>query len=433
LDRLDVFVPPRPNRALISAMTRVNRVIMLNGVPLLRDLWPASRVPGLRPLTQIRKLDLPAADEARLRAACGPGRATFITPNHPEFFTDWMIDKEIIARVSPGAASWATNAVVNGLGGLAQRFWLANNLIAQIPGDSGAARDHSVKWAAAGHGVLLHPEGAVGWHNDWVAPLLPGAVDMAFAALAAGRQADAQFQSFVAPIVWKLVFMRDVEPQLAREASYVEKRLGIDAAPAGTKLPERVYRIYDALLARDEAAAGVAPQSGATFRDRRDAVVGALLTTLDAVPEIATGAADDKLRRARRWLRAKDKTDPGRRKAVRTAIDTIARLGRLGDFAFARAAVSQEEIAEHLKRLRNDYCKGTLRDTLNQFLPQAAGPRIAHIRVPEPLAIHAFDGPAEDAVIELRRRMQATLDAVNAEIAPSREGLPRYPNPFYGR
>ena len=25
------------------------------------------------------------------------------------------------------------------------------------------------------HGVLLHPEGSVGWHGDFVAPLMPGA------------------------------------------------------------------------------------------------------------------------------------------------------------------------------------------------------------------------------------------------------------------
>ena len=71
-------------------------------------------------------------------AVCGPGKATFIAPNHPEFFTDWMIDKEISARVSPLAAAWATHVVVNGIGWLAQKFWLANNLIAQIPGNSAA-------------------------------------------------------------------------------------------------------------------------------------------------------------------------------------------------------------------------------------------------------------------------------------------------------
>ena len=55
-----------------------------------------------------------------------------------------------------------------------------------------------------------------------------------------------------------------------------------------------------------------------------------------------------------------------------------------------------------MKRIRNDYCDGSLRDTLNRFVPQPAGPRRAHIRVPEPLGLHDFEG-SEDDVLELLR------------------------------
>ncbi len=135
-------------------MTVVNRVVMLKGFA------------GLRGVSDVPTIDFPQAEQSRLAAVCGPSMATFVTPNHPEFFTDWMLDKEISARVCPRAAFWATNGVVNGLGLAAQKFWLANNLIAQIPGNSEPAREHSVAWALKGHVVLLHPEGAVGWHAD---------------------------------------------------------------------------------------------------------------------------------------------------------------------------------------------------------------------------------------------------------------------------
>ena len=36
-----------------------------------------------------------------------------------------------------------------------------------------------MNWALQGHGVLLHPEGSVGWHGDYVAPLMSGAAEMA--------------------------------------------------------------------------------------------------------------------------------------------------------------------------------------------------------------------------------------------------------------
>ena len=63
-------------------------------------------------------------------------------------------------------------------------------------------------------------------------------------------------------------------------------------------------------------------------------------------------------------------------------------------------------------------------------MPQPAGPRRAHIRVPEPLALHRFSGSPEEALDLLRGRMQAALDAVNADLA-SAGGQRRYPNPFH--
>ena len=175
-----------------------------------------------------------------------------------------MIDKEIVSRVSPLAASWATHGVVNGLGRMMQRFWLANNLIAQIPGNSGAAKEHSVEWALKGHGVLLHPEGGVGWHANVVGQLLPGAVEMGLEALKRGRAADQDFKVWIAPAVWKLAFTRNVEPALVRECTYVERSLKIERRAADT-LPERVHNIYATLLSRDEADCGIAPGDGASY------------------------------------------------------------------------------------------------------------------------------------------------------------------------
>ena len=120
------------------------------------------------------------------------------------------------------------------------------------------AREHSIVWALQGKVVLLHPEGAVGWHGNYVAPLMPGAVEMANEALRRGRVTDPEFQAFVAPVVWKLVFNRDVEPELHSECAYVEGRLRIEPG-GGLSLPERVYRLYQTLLERDETDLGVKP------------------------------------------------------------------------------------------------------------------------------------------------------------------------------
>lgn len=429
MGRIDVFVAPQPKPWMLGATGVLNRVAMLHGAPLLRDLWPFSRVPGFRGIANIRHIDLPDEDLARLKAACGPGRATFIVPNHPEFFTDWMLDKELLWRAAPMAASWATHTVVNGLGPLMQKFWLANNLVAQIPGNSEPARRHSVAWSVKGHGVLLHPEGAVGWHNDHVAPLMPGAVEMAMAALAAGREKQALFAAIVAPVVWKLVFLRDAEPGLRREAAYVERRLDI-AAPAGAPTSaERVFRIYETLFRREAERHGLA-QDGLPLRRLQAGLADLLRRKLaDTVGFAGDDSAEAVLRAARRWLRREGTADAGRHGEVRALSQDLVRLRRLGDFAYQNAEITQEQVAEHLKRLRSDYCKGTLRDTLGAFMPQPVGPRRAIVRVPETIAVDA-QADVEATLHALRSRMQAALDGINAELR-AEGALRTLPNPFF--
>ena len=89
--------------------------------------------------------------------------------------------------------------------------------------------------------------------------------------------------------------------------------------------------------------------------------------------------------------------------------------------------MTQEELAEHIKRIRNDYCKGTMRDTLNRFVPRPVGPRTAIIRVPEPLAMHEFRGSVEEALVLTRQRMQDALDRINEGLRAGGR-LRTYPN-----
>lgn len=420
---------------MAAAMTHVNRIVMLKGVPLLRDIPLLNRVAPFQGLANVRTIDLPAADEARLKAVSGPDKATFFTPNHPEFFTDWMIDKEILSRVAPTAASWATNGVVNGMGGLAQKFWLANNLIAQIPGNSDAAKQFSIEWALKGNGVLLHPEGGVGWHSNYVDHLMPGSAEMAFDALERTRAVKPAQQVWLAPIVWKLAFQRDVEAGLLTECAYVERKLKIEKSATAT-LPERVFDIYRTVLRRDAERLALDVPEAPTFSQWHYG----MLTRLCALLEDGAAASGEPfdgesvLRRARRDLRAMAKAGLGeteKAKRMKALADCLAVSLRLaGSWAFSDETITQEEIAEHIKRLRNDYCKGTLRDTLNAFVPQPAGPRTAHIRVPEPLAVHEWTGSEAELVEELRRRMQDAIDAMLLEPAIASRFI-SYPNPFY--
>jgi hypothetical protein len=176
---------------------------------------------------------------------------------------------------------------------------------------------------------------------------------------------------------------------------------------------------------------GLAVQPHMPFRMRHTALVLALQTALVELAAIdgLPNTPADIVRRARKRMRQLAGTDSDVSKRLKILSDMLALNLRLGDFACENKTIAQEGLAEHIKRIRNDYCKGSLRDTLNRFVPQPAGPRTAYIRVPDALDVAAFDGRAEEMMAEVRTRMQAALDTINRGLRA--EGRFReYPNPF---
>jgi hypothetical protein len=248
---------------------------------LIRLLGPVNRRVVLGPLLRLRRFDLPAQDLARLRAAVNPGTAAFLGPNHPEFLTDWMIDKEISRRVSPLMAHWASYEIVNG-SSFTQRFWLANNLIANAPGGDG--KEYSIRWALAGHGVLLHPEGTATWQGERVGPLLPGIVDMAWDAARQLRSRRVSRPVFVVPIVWRLRFIGDPAHGLEREMAHIERALGLPAGRGGGE--NRFAALLGSLLVHQAARLGLpAPEidpaaPGAAYFQAQQATLAALRAAL---------------------------------------------------------------------------------------------------------------------------------------------------------
>jgi hypothetical protein len=432
----------------MQAMTPVNRVVCLHGTPALRRVPALKRIPGARGLCDIVGIDLPRADQDRLLLAVNPSTAAFIAPNHPEVFTDWMLDKELSARVAPRAANWATHEVVNGMGWLAQRFWLGNNLIAQIPGEAGqAGRSFSVDWALQGNAVLLHPEGCVGWHAHHVGALFQGVADMALEALRrSGTGAAPQRTVYIAPVVWRLRFTGDVTAALQQEMRYVERRLRVEACDGD--LAARIHHVYRAMLAREAAMLRFASNPFDDYYCAQRRLLDDICERLRAVfrpfgDELPTRLDDSLaeihslLRPAERWLRA-GRVSGGDADEVARLTKAGRRLLRLTPGLYRDPVWTQEQVAENIKRLRLDYCFGGLRDGWHRLVPMPAGPRVAHIRAAEPLDVGACCNGADPAdpaqhanlLDRLRRIMQATLDALYRELVPLQEGPPLR-NPFF--
>jgi hypothetical protein len=370
---------PRPSPALIHTLGPINRHLVLPGLLRLADI------------------DFPAGDVERLRSAVNPGTAAFLGPNHPEFFTDWMIDKEVSHRVSPRMAHWAAYDIVN-MNPVAQWFWLRNNLIANVPG--GGGKDYSVRWAIAGHGVLLHPEGAATWQGDRVSALVPGIVDMAWQCRREIAARGLRRPVFVAPVVWKLHFVRDVGAGLSREMDGIESALRL---PAGGRLDvgERFAALQRNLLLRQ--------CERFEFSGRSPDPAGGYF-----------GAKEDHEATREDWIR----------------INELTRLVAFDPALYDRPTLTQEQIAENLKRTRGMVMRKGFANALHNLVPVAVGPRVAHIRVPGPLAVDGVDPALDDdaarakLLADLHDRMQASLHLLRCEVAPVVERHAR-PNPLH--
>jgi hypothetical protein len=408
-DRL-AYRDPRPAPPVIHLLGAFNRHLLLPGV------------------LRLRSFDLPAPDLARLRAAVRPGTAAFLAPNHPEFMTDWMIDKEISRRVSPLMAHWASYEVVNAHP-LAQWLWLRNNLIANAPG--GGGRVYSLAWARAGHGVLLHPEGAPSWHGDRVGPLVPGVAAMAWEA----SRGDAPV--FIVPVVWKLHFTGNVSRSLEQEIAHVERGLELGRAGRGP-LELRFAALHEAVLARSVARHGAGEPGAGSFFERQSAHAERLLERLEARHGRGDGERPRRLHALRRAIHA---SAPGDREAARRDRRTLSEIERLDHFTrehYGGPTLTQEQIAESVKQIRLAVLRRGMAEALHGVVPVAVASRTVRVRVPEPIDVRAAGaaaGAADEASVpavlmaELHQRLQGALDRLNQEIAPGVDPF-RRPNPF---
>ena len=423
---LNTFVAPKPVAGLIRALTPINRWVNLKGIPLLRDIPWLNQLPLVRGLCDIRRIDMDDASKARLAFAMNGQHASFITPNHPEFFTDWMLDKELASRFSPLTANWATHSIVNGMGAWGQKFWLANHLIAQVPGDTQAALAYSKQAAASGTPVLLHPEGQVLWQSDYVNPLFQGAAQMALEL----AQERPELTVLIQPVVWKLQFTRNVSHELNQELAYVEAQLGIPNQ-AHLALPLRLAKAHKEVLKQRFTYLGYIAPKGQNFFALRDALLTRIIQDLSPRFGQQSGDTETQSQTLLRAIRQQEKAGlPLDTMTVRKRRE-LQRLLRTPKAAYSAVRWSQENIAECIKRLRNDYLKQGLHNQLHQFVPRPVAGRIATIHATEPVDVgvlrRADPDIHADAIMNIvRERMQAALDGLNAQL-PAKQ---TYANPF---
>jgi hypothetical protein len=406
------FQPPRPSRTLMWLLGHVNRVLLL-GLPILRRIPLVRDLPGIRGYFWLRQIDLPDPDRERLQRAVNPGTAAFLGPNHPEFGFDWLMDKEVSTLVAPRMASWASHDIVMS----APRFWLRNNLVSNTGGE--AAMEYSVSRALAGDGVLLHPEGSVHWTADKVHPLFNGIAEMACEA--AKRAGPGGRPVYIVPIVWRLRYVDDVGEAMHREMGLVERYLGLPESDS-PNVSERFRALQESILSRQMHAFGFEPGwvSGLDFFARQNAFRDWLIEYLE------TRYTIERCESVERLLARFKRAIPRELKSDRAKVEEANRLCGFSRDVYAHKPLTQEQMAESLKRHRATLVRRGTRNVLHNFLPTPLGPRIAHLRVPEPILVDP-ERAASEGTAYVRLLVTMVHDRMQAALADTPTGVRNAP------
>lgn len=398
------FQEPRPSRFLMWLLGYMNRWFLLLGLPLLRRIPGVRDLPGVRGYFWVRDIDLPQPDLERLQRAVRPETAAFLGPNHPEFGFDWMMDKEISTMVAPRMASWAAANII----ATAPAFWLRNNLIANTGGD--AAMDYSVRKALEGDGVLLHPEGSVHWTASLVHPLFNGIAEMA---CEAARRAGLNGRPvYIVPVVWRVSYVGDISNALHAEMEHIERYLGLPASDS-VNVAERFRALQEGILVRQMHVFGFDPGwvAGLDFFARQDAFRDWLIEDLE------TRYTVERCESVERLLARYKRAIPSDLKSDRAKVEEALRLCGFSREAYARKPLTPEQIGESLKRHRATLVRRGWRNVLHNYLPAPYGPRVVHVRVPEPILVDP--ARAEREPVEYARALVATTHERMQGMVPS--------------
>lgn len=423
MSQLTTFMKPTPDNKVMNFLVHVNRLINLKGIPLLKWIPIINKLPVIRGFCDITRIELSKAHENKLRSYIHSDSVAFIGPNHPEFFTDWMLDKEISARVAPKMASWATHEVVNGMGKTMQKFWLKNNLIAQIPGSGNKeAKDYSIEHALNGHAVLLHPEGHVGWHSDVIAPLFSGIFEMAYQAYI---QSKGEKPVYIVPVVWKLSFNKNVSKELHQEISFIEKTLHFQNS-SELELTERLYGLFITQFQQIASKYNLVVNS-LSISEIQNQIKQQLIKkiALSLNYQISSDFSSDLKNLNKLNKEVKDKEIKKQLTDLTNIIDF--------KFNYYSDKISQENIAELLKKFRIRFCTKGFLNNFHKFIPIPVSSRTAFIEVPDAICLNDIiknkEISKEEILHELQNRMQKQLNSINENLIKNNKVI-SYKNPL---
>jgi hypothetical protein len=411
------FVKPTPNKMVINSLTIANKFINLYGFPILRLIPFLNKIPGIKGFCRIGEINFSDKDRVTLRQYLNSDNAFFIVPNHPELYTDWMIDKYICGKYAPQTACWATHEIVNGMGPKMQKFWLNNNLVAAIPGSGNEeAKQYSIDSALKGEGVLLHPEGKVNWTSDYVQKVFPGCIEMA-------KKTAEKKKTYLIPIVWKLKFVKNVETKLHKEINYIEKYM-LASSSQDKDLAQRLVIVHQTLFKFIAKHYHIEQEQLSLYQLLNILIHrAAMIIKLNDLSNELTFDSLEALWKMVKKASLQAQLDTGEKKQFKSISKTINSL-----FIFKlncyTGELTQEHIAECLQRIRVEFINKGFRNVFHKFIPIPVGRRVALMKVCEPILI----SPEDSTEVQMSNLKNTLQNNLNNLIEKNKESFIYYPN-----
>lgn len=425
---LNTFVKPMPCIKTMNRLTQINRWLNLKGIsclksfPILKHYVPAR---GLCDITHIEYL----TDMERVKQKL-ENTVFFLAPNHPEFYTDWMLDKEISAQLAPEMAGWATHSIVNGLGKSMQKFWLKNNLIAQIPGAGNDAKEYSIEYALTGKGVLLHPEGKVNWHSDHIHKLYSGIVDMGYEAL---KRAEFKKEVVIVPILWKLKFNKNIDKELIKEIQYISKQLNINIDIGTKSISEQMKLLLQSIMFGiiEKYQLTIANYKYLSLHDLINRIRFHLITNLaDQLQFKELCMTEDEFQILKKKIDKKVRSTENVNKEIKSQLKTLNQVEEMKlDVYLDKEVLTQEHLAEMLKKIRIQFCKKGLINKIHQFIPMPVSDRTAYIKIAPLVHLNLWfkenmtDSEVSHMKTEVLNAIQQTMQIALDSISPKSFGF----------